>query len=114
MDTIIRLVWTDYCSLELYFYSDAILHDLLITVAKCRIQNWDGFCLSLTTALREAYILRLADREMGLNMTWLSLDRCLSLRDGLIAFDAAEYAERVLLSNGRTAVRGAYKTVVTR
>ncbi len=111
-----RLIWTDYCSLELYFLSDETLRDIMLATAQCRISKWPEYIDSLTTALREAYIFRLADRELGWNMKWLPLERCLSLSaaSGRLIFDHGEYSRRLLMANSRAKDSSVFGSTVGR
>lgn len=105
LETTKRLIWTDYCSIELYFFSSELLRELLVVVAKSKITNWDEFMDSLISTLRHLYSLRLADRDLGWSLSWLSVDRCLS-RDGCkIVLSFAEYVRRLLMKNGKVAYK---------
>lgn len=102
MTQIKRLLWTDYCALEHYFFSDELLQDILFTTAKCKIKNWVDYIESMIVALRSLYILRLADQELGLNLSWLPIGTCLSLKKDLVHFDTSEYATRLLNKNSKS------------
>lgn len=94
-----RLSWTEHVSLELYFLSDVFLKDILITTSKCQIPDWDRFYTSFISTLRTQYALRLADRSMSLNLTWMSFEKCLKADSGTISLDAEKYADRLLMAN---------------
>ncbi len=112
LETTARLAWTDFTALELYFFNDAVLQDVLITTAKCQIANWDGFRNSMIEVLRTIYLLRLADRELDLKLKWLSIDRCLMLHSGRVVFNQAEYVKRVLMHNNHNNLAANYKTSI--
>lgn len=96
-----RLVWSDYCSIELYFLSDNMLQQILMASAKCKITNWNEYFTSLINTLRYLYAARLADRELGWSLKWITADRCLSVNGSRIDFDFSDFIERVLLANGK-------------
>jgi len=98
-----RLFWTDFCSLELYFYNEVDLKKIILDLAQSKIANWDGFYSSFTSVLTSLYSMRLADREMGLNLNWISFQRCLSVKDGEWKFNRDEYVQRILMSNQKIA-----------
>lgn len=105
LERVTRLVWTEYCSIELYFFHTDILYDLLITTAKARIDDWDAFMQSIELALRAMYILRLADRSLAWSLDWITPDRCLRVREGRLEFDQSDYVTRLLMKNRRIAFR---------
>lgn len=94
------LVWTEHSSIELYFYNDRLLQDLLLTAARARIENWDVFIDSITKILRDLFAMRLADRELKWSMKWLPLEKHLSIRGGSVVFSSSEYMRRLLMKNG--------------
>lgn len=114
MEQVKRLLWTDYCALELYFFSDEVLQDILVTAAKCRIAKWNEYRDSMIATLRTLYLLRLADRELELNLKWLSADKCLSLKSDVIELDECEYIKRLLCKNARSQQLTSYETCVER
>lgn len=114
LETTSRLVWTDYCSLELYFFTDETIRDILVTTARCRVTRWQDFRDSMTNALRTMYLLRLANRELDWKLQWLSVDRCLSLKSGRVSLDLQEYIRRILLQNGRGKQKAEFDASVDR
>jgi hypothetical protein len=105
-----NLVWTRYCSLELYFFSDIILRRILIVTAKTRVGEWDQFVRGFCDALIYMYAARLADRELDLKLTWLDADKDLDLDKGLVTFDYVSYVNRVLNKNARVKNRDEFMT----
>lgn len=96
-----RLTWTEFCSIELHFFSDEILHDVLITTAKAKIIDWEKYTKSLIEALRNLYALRLADRELDWSLEWLPIDKYLSHQNSQIDLDLKNYIARLLQKNGK-------------
>ncbi|MFP5275604.1 MAG: hypothetical protein ACLGPM_00695 [Acidobacteriota bacterium] len=102
LETTRTLVWTEHCSIELYFFTDAVLQELLIVAARAQIQDWRKFICSMTNALLDLYAMRLADRELGWSMQWLSTHKQLKAGPDQIEFNKEEYVRRLLLKNGRS------------
>lgn len=100
-----HLVWLPYCALELFFFSDELLQELLVVVAQSKISDWNAFKVSLVSTLSDLYGMRLADRELKWTMQWIAPDRCMALNGGSIEFAFDEYINRVLMKNGRMKVR---------
>ena len=99
LESTTRLTWTEFCSIELYFFSNEILRDLLITTAKSKISSWEVYLDSLIATLRDLYALRLADRALGWSLEWLSIDRCLSRHESRIIFALPDYIDRLMKKN---------------
>ncbi|KAA6455970.1 hypothetical protein DYQ86_26150 [Acidobacteria bacterium AB60] len=95
------LVWTEYCSIELYFLTHEALHDLLCVAAKARIEDLNEFVESLATCLIDLYTMRLADRDLKWLMDWLPTAKHLKASGSSVLFDSEEYAKRLLMKNGR-------------
>ncbi len=95
------LRWTTYCAIEGYYYTPNILRDVLCHTAKCRIADWEALYSSLGNILTEFYVFRLADRDLGLQLQWIPLERCLSRDDSAVVLDSSDYQRRLLLKNGK-------------
>ena len=98
-----RLVWTAYCSLELYFFDQITLSTIITTTAKAKIPSFSEFIGSFTVVLGDLYSMRLADRELGWSMKWLAPDKSLSISGSIVSFDTDDFVNRLLLKNGRAA-----------
>lgn len=111
-EAIPRLIWTRFSSLELHFFRDDLLQHILVTSAKCKIPDWDAYSSSLIEALRQLYAARLADRELGWSLKWVSSDRCMRVAGSRIELDLVELINRVLLKNGKMANKGQFQTAL--
>jgi hypothetical protein len=107
-----RLIWTEFSSIELHFFSDEILRDILITTAKCKINSWEKYNDSLIGILSDLYALRLADRELSWSLEWSPVEKCLSHKNGQIFFDVAVYVERLLIKNNKMGLHNQFETSV--
>lgn len=95
------LVRTKFTSLDLYFFTEELLKRLLLTAGRAKIRDWTQFFESVVSVLKDLYALRLADYELRLCLRWTSWVRCLEKRSSTISLDTLDYANRVLISNGR-------------
>lgn len=105
LQTVGRLRWSMYCSMELHFLTKEIVRDILLTTGRAKIKNLDNFLDSLVVVLRDLYVLRLADRQTSLTLRWVALRRYLSRDGDYIRFARGAYAVAVLASNQCTARR---------
>lgn len=96
-----RLRWTTYCSIENHFLTVAVISDILIATGRARIASIGDFSLSLLSALRELYCLRLADRETALALKWIAPRRYLGRKGDVVTFDVAKYTIAVLSKNSK-------------
>ena len=112
LESTARLVWTEFCAIELNFFSDEILRDVLISAARTKIALWEQYIESLTSTLCGLYALRLADRQLGWNMKWLSIDRCLSSTNSRVNFDFADYVDRLLRNNRKSHSKKQFESAV--
>jgi len=101
LETTDGLVWTLYTSLELYFFESELIELILVTTAKARISDFQQYLSSLSRILRELYILRLADHELGLSLKWLSFNRLVTKDDSCLQFDSEVYKHRLLDKNSK-------------
>lgn len=102
LETTPRLIWLKYCSIELYFFSEDILKDLLINMAKSKISNWHEYFNSLINVLSDLYALHLTDHELNWSLKWLSVDKSLIRSRNSIDFDLLDFVKRLLLKNGKS------------
>lgn len=108
------LVWTEHCSIELYFFADELLKEMLLIAAKAQIENWPSFISSMTSALLDLFSMRLADRELEWSMEWLPLRKHLASGASDIKFDPDEYIVRLLMKNGRAGSREDFRAARAR
>jgi hypothetical protein len=107
-----RLVWTSYCSLELHFYTEDLIMDVLHTTARVRPKSWPCLLESMTDILKNLYILRLADRELAWRMNWIRFEKLLGKSESRITLPIAELIQRVLQKNGKYAMRAQFEESV--
>ena len=90
------LKWTTYCSMELHFFTKEFLEDILLTTARAKIPDIDVLLESLSVVLQEMFVLRLVDRELGLKLDWIPIEKYITRTDGRIAFSESTYVTAVL------------------
>lgn len=114
LEDIKRLHWSKYCDIELHFLSDGFLKNLLVVTCKARILDFDKFYKSLTSTLSDLYAMRLADRELSLNLRWIPFESSLSLQGCTISLSMKEYMDRLLIANGKGKEKAKFQLAVTR
>ncbi len=104
-----RLAWTEHTSLELYFLSENFLKEVLCVAAKCKFNNWAEFYASFIQVLKSLYVLRLVDRDIGLKLKWVKLEKSLSVLKSSIVFDREGYVTKLLSANSKLAVKDEFQ-----
>jgi hypothetical protein len=103
LEVIPRLRRTLFCSLELHFLTANAIRDVLVTTGRIKVKNFDSFVDSFCTALRSIYALRLTDRQLSMNIKWVSLKKYLSRDGDTVRFNADSYKTSLLASNSLVA-----------
>jgi hypothetical protein len=107
------LIWTKYCSIELYFFSENLIKNILIDSARCNINDFKKFYKSLVATLSYLYAMRLADKELKWSMAWLdTLGRFLSQDGSCIKFDSINYSVGLLNKNKKRSLEKKFETTV--
>jgi len=101
LEAVPRLIWTQYCSIELYFLTKELLFDLLVWAAKIKVVDFDVFLHSFKSVLVVLYTMRLADRELGWAMDWIEAYKCLRIDGSGLLFDQEEFVNRLLAKNAK-------------
>lgn len=92
----VRLRWTKYCSLENHFLTSSTMADVVLTTARAKIRKFETLANSLLEVLRQLYALRLADKELALNLKWVALKKYLYRNGDTIGLDADKYIIAIL------------------
>ncbi|ELY3739107.1 DUF4435 domain-containing protein [Cronobacter sakazakii] len=95
-----QLVWTDYSSLEMYFFSEQLIKRILIDISNSKIHNWEGFYDSFLIVLKQLYSIKLAARNLKINGKWCDIKRSLSSAGNTFVFDCRGYINKNLISLG--------------
>jgi hypothetical protein len=102
LETTPGLIYTEHTSLELYFWSEDIIRDIVLIAGKAAIRNWTQFFTSFMSCLLDMYALRLADRELSLSATWPAIHRSLKRTNDTILLDITGYTNKILMASGAT------------
>lgn len=94
-----NLIWTEYCSLELYYFKEELIKQIVIDIANSKVSNWDVFFESFIQVLKQLYCLRLSDARLDFNMTWIELDKYISCNGSSLSFDIKLYLKRNVINN---------------
>lgn len=108
------LFWTRYCSIEAYFLTQPTLSSLLGNVLGCKIGDFGAYFAALQEVVRELYLMRLSDRELGWSMEWVALSRCLSKSGERIEIDSEDYIRKLLQKNSKMGELEAFKDTLSK
>lgn len=100
IEDIPQLVWTDYSSLEMYFFSESLIKTILVDISNSKINDWSAFYDSFLLVLKQLYSIKLTDRAMGINGNWCDIRKSLSSPKGTLIFDSIGYINKNLISFG--------------
>lgn len=99
IDDVPRLYWTDYCSMELYFFNENFIRNALLYTLGCKIDFWRDFFDSFVNILKQLYALRLCDFDLQLNITWVSIEKSIMSKGKVVFFDVGDYIDKILNRN---------------
>ncbi|WP_272525599.1 DUF4435 domain-containing protein [Providencia sp. PROV196] len=91
IDDIPNLLWTDYSSLEMYFFTEEIIRSIIVDISNCKIDDWEVFYNSFILVLKELYSIQLACRELDIKTSWCEIRKSLSIINGELKFDIQGY-----------------------
>ena len=94
------IIFTDYSSLEMYLFNENCMDKYFRLCIQGFSINVNETMDCLSKVLQEVFLIRLANKLLGLNMTWITFERCCKVGDGSIIFDVDDYITRYLNSNG--------------
>lgn len=94
-----RLLWSQFCSLELHYFSSEVISHILLTTCKARIIDFDVFLNSITKSLTLLYAFRISDRQLALSLRWIPFEDCLIRNGDSVLFSCEKYIDRVLQAN---------------
>lgn len=93
------LLFTDYTGIEMYLFDEKYM-DKLLNICIHGFPHSPGYVLEqLKLTLQELFLIRLANKLLGLGFKWMTFERCCKLRDGEIMFDAEDFINRYLNKN---------------
>jgi len=95
------LVYTDYTSIDLYFYSVHILEKLFLLGIRRIPCDISILMKNLTDVLERIFLIRSTNEKLGWSLRWVDFTRSCSLDGSTVVFDHMGYIEKYLSCNGR-------------
>jgi len=96
------LLYTDYTSVELYFFSKYIIEKLLVLGIQrvpCKITE---LVENFIDVLQEVFLIRAANEKIGWGLHWLCFTGCCRIEKNIVIFNREEFIRRYLSKNGRS------------
>lgn len=94
------LRYSRYCDLESHFFREEIVKDLIVGAGRAKLVDWNSVYSFLISVSRQVFAVRMADDELGLQMTFIDIDRFLKKSDEGIEFDLDQFVIRSCHKNG--------------
>jgi len=95
------LLYTDYTSIEIYFYYEQIIEKILLFSVHRDTIEIPALMEILTEILQELFIIRSANEKLGWGLTWVDFIKNCKIKNGLIEFDVRKFIEKYLLKNNK-------------
>ena len=95
------LLYTDYTSLDLYFFDLPAIEKYLKLGVKRMPRSGKDIYANFSNVLREIFFIRAANEKLGWHLKWLSFKRYLRLDQNLVRFDGQKFIHNYLTNNGR-------------
>lgn len=95
------LLYTDYTSLDLYFFDLPAIEKLFKLGVKRMPGSAKDIYTNLSNVLKEIFLIRTANEKLGWGLKWLSFKRYLRLDQNLVRFDGQKFIRNYLTNNGR-------------
>ncbi len=93
------IIFTDYSCLEMYLFNENCMDKYFKLCIQGFSININETMDCLSKVLQEVFLIRLANKLLGLNMTRITFDRCCKVSNSGIVFDVDDYITRYLNSN---------------
>lgn len=100
LENIPQLLWTDFSSLEMYFFSERLVKTIMIDISNCKIIDWHEFYESFVILLKQLYAIRLTGKTLGIDCSWCDIKKSLSTNKSSLIFDVAGYLSKNLITGG--------------
>ncbi|MDE9483374.1 DUF4435 domain-containing protein [Xenorhabdus bovienii] len=95
-----QLIWTDFSSLEMYFFSEQLIKTIVMDISNSKIKNWEVFYESFLVVLKQLYCIKLSDRYLKINVSWCDIKKSLNSVNSKLTFDYIGYINKNLISFG--------------
>jgi len=90
------LLFTDYTSIEVYCLEEKVLTKFLNLIVGGFPASASELIDALMPALQELFLIRVADRTLGLRLEVLPAGRCCSIGNARVVLDVEDYVTRLL------------------
>ena len=104
----IILLYTDYTSMEMYAYDPTVVDKFLRIVAPRFKATGTEVLERIQGTLQSLFALRIANQELMYGLAWVKIEKCITLKTGVIAFNVDEYSQRYLNTRGKRKHIGAF------
>jgi hypothetical protein len=104
------LFFTKHCSLELYFYTEEIIKDIILICSEAKISDWDKFFSSLENTLMIFYSYRMARFIYNESLVMPDIDKCIQKINDTIEIDFSKFINLMFSRNGANDFGEAIKT----
>lgn len=95
------LLYTDYTSIEIYFYYEQIIEKILLFGARRDTIDIRALMENLTEILQELFIIRSANEKLSWGLIWVDFIRNCKIKNRLIEFDVRKFIEKYLSKNNK-------------
>ncbi|WP_283647970.1 DUF4435 domain-containing protein [Hafnia paralvei] len=100
LDNVPQLLWTDFSSLEMYFFSEQLIKRIMVDISGCKVKNWHEFYESFIFVLKQLYSIRLTSKNLNLDCSWCDTKKSLSIEQNRLIFDITGYISKNLIAVG--------------
>jgi hypothetical protein len=108
LEDIPQLYWTDFSSLEMYFFSEQLVKRIMIDISNCKIIDWHEFYSSFIILLKQLYAIRLTSKTLSIDCSWCDIKKSLRLNKSSLIFDVTGYLSKNLITGGFKEYREAF------
>ena len=112
-DTVVQsrhILYTDYTSVELYTFNAHTVRKAITSLGyDMSLAEIQSLMVSLTTALKDLFVMRAANQQLGWGMKLVIFTRCCKVVDRIIIFDSGVATERYLHKNHRYSEQGDFQ-----
>lgn len=90
------LLFTDFSSLEMYFFESRFIAKVLVLAARRSDMDPEAIIRILQPPLIQLAAIRRANLSLELGLDWLSFDRCCTIRHASVEFEVDDFIRRYL------------------
>lgn len=95
------LLFTDYCSIEMYFFNETILDKFFSLALGLSRRQAKEVLDKVSKVLEELFLIRAANQALGMNMQWLDFKDCCKVKVTEIEFYSEKFIDKYLNKNSQ-------------